>query len=244
MTSKKALERRRVLPKFLPSTKGSAAAQSSGKQLLLPSQLVTWLSNLDEAMGDKSDVLSPLSKSVIGAHNAKPDCVIYILSVDTDAMLIIETVLCVKHRAGVLKRRHIADLEQIAYVGIDYADQVDRTIACLILSVKSNVGRFDHYALPEIPDLVLLVTSMVSTGRCFWKSFNNDPLSLAPPKQGRFVWKADKNGKQSLKVAADDAPLWDWWWRLVHCARELCHWCTRDACARRSIKDNIVRAWH
>ncbi len=208
MTSKKALERRRVLPKFLPSTKGSAAAQSSGKQLSLSSPLVTWLSNLDEVMGVKSDVLSPLSKSVIGAHKAKPDCVIYILSLDTDAMLIIETVLCVKHRGGVLKRRHIADLEQIAYVGIDYADQVDRTIACLILSVKSNVGRFDHYALPEIPELSrLLVTKMVSTGRCYWKSFSNDPLSLAPPKKGRFTWKADKKGKQSLKVAADEGAV-------------------------------------
>jgi len=208
MTSKKALERRRVLPKFLPSTKGSAAAQSSGKQLSLSSPLVTWLSNLDEAMGVKSDVLSPLSKSVIGAHKAKPDCVIYILSLDTDAMLIIETVLCVKHRGGVLKRRHIADLEQIAYVGIDFADQLDRTIACLILSVKSNVGRFDHYALPEIPELSrLLVTKMVSTGRCYWKSFSNDPLSLAPPKKGRFIWTADKKGKQSLKVAADEGTV-------------------------------------
>jgi superfamily II DNA or RNA helicase len=208
MTSKKALERRRVLPKFLPSTKGSAAAHSSGKQLLLPSQLVTWLSNLDVAMGDKSDFLSPLSKSKTAGHKAKPDCVIYILSLDTDAMLIIETVLCVKHRGGVLKRRHIADLEQIAYVGIDFADQVDRTIACLILSVKSNVGRFDHYALPEIPELSrILVTKMVSTGRCYWKSFSNDPLSLAPPKKGRFTWKADKKGKQSLKVAADEGTV-------------------------------------
>ncbi|MBK7836775.1 MAG: DEAD/DEAH box helicase [Candidatus Obscuribacter sp.] len=81
-------------------------------------------------------------------------------------------------------------------------------IAGLILSVRSNNSWMDRLALPEIPDLAkLLVTSMVSTGRCFWKSFNNDPLSLAPPKQGRFVWKADKNGKQSLKVAADDGAV-------------------------------------
>ncbi|MBK9772378.1 MAG: DEAD/DEAH box helicase [Candidatus Obscuribacter sp.] len=174
----------------------------------MPSRLNNWLSHLEDVVGGATADTPGSAKKVLEFEDIFYDKVHYCLGLDSAGKIAVEPVVGIKYLHGGWSRSHRADLDRIVQNSATYADEADRMIAGLILSVRSNNSWMDRLALPEIPDLAkLLVTSMVSTGRCFWKSFNNDPLSLAPPKQGRFVWKADKNGKQSLKVAADDGAV-------------------------------------
>jgi superfamily II DNA or RNA helicase len=82
-----------------------------------------------------------------------------------------------------------------------YFRPADRAVLQLL---RDPLGRLPP-PLPEDPDLVdLLLRRIIDTGRCRWQDLASPPLTLGPPRHGRFAWRLGPDGRQTIAIELDD----------------------------------------
>ena len=90
----------------------------------------------------------------------------------------------------------------------NFLDQQDVKIGRLwsTISLASMRSAFGSYALDSEPELfTLLVTNIITTGRCYVNSKESEPLKLGKPLEGKLAWQVTGDEQRLSVVAVDGA---------------------------------------
>jgi len=133
----------------------------------------------------------------------QPDSIVYILSrMNNTPNVQVELKVSRRLKRGGMGVARKASIENVAnpYLRPAYANRVDADISRLLLASESDSWQNTRVLRRSAGALAL--EKMISSGRCFWKNLESQPLSSGPSKTLDIYWQEQEGDKLKLKLNA------------------------------------------